>query len=197
MRFKLFGIDFYISFLFMAVITLLLFTDKTGLCLPALIACGSHEAGHLLAMTITKKEVKSISLIPGNVNITKKFCAQKKGDTFVLLAGSGTNFIIFVALLINYYFEENIFILNCALINLMLGVFNLLPVKGLDGGDLVFAAISRKSDLQKAEKVLRITSVLSLLIILFFGILSANEYGFNVTVIIVAIYIIIYAVIKT
>ena len=78
MRFKLFGTDIYISFLFASVITLMLLFDKTGLILPLLFAVFMHEIGHLFMMYIRLAAPKRIKLIPASVQITKPFIRDYK-----------------------------------------------------------------------------------------------------------------------
>ena len=46
MRFKLLGTEFYVSFLFSAVITAMIAFDRTGYILPLLFAIVMHELGH-------------------------------------------------------------------------------------------------------------------------------------------------------
>ena len=73
MRFKLFGTEFYISFLFAAVITAMLAFDRTGFILPLFFAVLVHELGHLTAMWVLDCAPKRIRLIPAAVEITAKF----------------------------------------------------------------------------------------------------------------------------
>ena len=146
MKFKLLGSEIYISFLFVAVISLMLATDKTGLALPTLFAVGFHEIGHLLAMWIIGTPPKSIRLIPASVQITRNISDGYKGDIKVALAGPIVNFILFLTLYINYLIFGNDGILYYSLINLIIGLFNLLPVTGLDGGTVLFSIIAKNSN---------------------------------------------------
>ena len=118
MKFKLLGSEIYISFLFVAVISLMLATDKTGLALPTLFAVSFHEIGHLLAMWIIGTPPKSIRLIPASVQITRNISDGYKGDIKVALAGPMVNFILFLTLYINYLIFGNEGILYYSLINL-------------------------------------------------------------------------------
>lgn len=52
MKFKFLGIEIYVSFLFAAILVIMLATDRTGLLLPSLFAIFVHEAAHLFAMWI-------------------------------------------------------------------------------------------------------------------------------------------------
>ena len=50
MKFRLLGTEFYVSFLFAAVITAMIAFDRTGYILPLLFAIVMHELGHLTIM---------------------------------------------------------------------------------------------------------------------------------------------------
>ena len=52
MSFKVFGIEIYVSFYFLAIITIMLYTDKTGLASVMLFAIFLHELGHIFAMIL-------------------------------------------------------------------------------------------------------------------------------------------------
>ena len=196
MKFKLLGSEIYISFLFVAVISLMLATDKTGLALPTLFAVGFHEIGHLLAMWIIGTPPKSIRLIPASVQITRNISDGYKGDIKVALAGPIVNFILFLTLYINYLIFGNDGILYYSLINLIIGFFNLLPVTGLDGGTVLFSVIAKKSNVGRAMLVLRVISLCLGAICLFLGITLTLRGKINVSVYIISIYLFLSVLIK-
>ena len=70
MKIRFLGTEIYISFLFMALICIMLATDRTGLLMPTLFAVLMHEIGHLFAMWLLDCEPKQIRLIPASVQIT-------------------------------------------------------------------------------------------------------------------------------
>lgn len=192
MRFKFFGTEIYISFLFCAVICFMLATDRTGYCLPTLFAALLHECGHLFLMWVFECQPKSIRLVPASISITGSFPRKKYGEFFVSLAGPLVNIFLFVSLYINYKITKSNVSLNFAAINLVIGLFNLLPVKGLDGGTLLFLTLkSRTNDILKCERIVKIvtfsvgTAVTALAIVL---IVSGR---LNLTALIVGIYILI------
>ena len=196
MKFKLLGSEIYISFLFVAVVSLMLATDKTGLALPTLFAVSFHEIGHLLAMWMIGKPPKSIRLIPASVQITRNISDTYKSDIKVALAGPIVNFILFVTLYINYLIFGNEGILYYSLINLIIGVFNLLPVTGLDGGTVLFSLIAKKRDINKAMLTLRIISLCLGAVCLILAITLTLRGKLNVSVYIISIYLFLSVLIK-
>ena len=196
MKFKLLGSEIYISFLFVAVISLMLATDKTGLALPTLFAVSLHEIGHLLAMWIVGTPPKSIRLIPASVQITRSISSRYKNDIIVALSGPLVNFALFLTLYINYLIFGNEGILYYSFINLIVGLFNLLPVTGLDGGTVLFSVIAKKRDINRAMLTLRIISLCLGAVCLFLAITLTLRGKLNVSVYIISVYLFLSVLIK-
>lgn len=189
MKFEFLGTEIYVSFLFCAVICLMLAVDRTGLVIPTLFAVFIHESGHLFAMWATDCQPKAIRLIPSSVQIVRGFSPKNYGETVITLCGPLANVAVFSALFINYLCFKKQISLEFAILNLVLAIFNMLPLCGLDGGTLLAAALSKNGDIYKAERTVRlITGVFSILIF------SAGVYLWisgtvNLSVFIVAVYL--------
>ena len=197
MRFKLFGTEVYISFLFMGVITLMLCFDKTGFILPTLFAVFIHEFGHLFMMWVVGQAPKKIRLIPASVQIVSSFSGGYKKDVLVALSGPLVNLLFFGVLYYNYVCFGNKTTLIFSALNLIIGIFNLMPVKGLDGGTVIYCALSRFWSPDKALRCLRwLTFGLGTFALVGAVILSLNG-KFNTSLYIMALYLIITALIKT
>ncbi len=196
MKFKFLGTQIYISFLFVAVVSLMLATDKTGLALPTLLAVTMHEAGHLFAMWLLESTPKSIRLIPASVQITRSICTKYKNDILIALAGPAVNFALSLTLYINHLAFKNETVLYYSLINLIVGVFNLLPVTGLDGGTVLFSIIAKKWDINKAMLTLRIVTLVMAASVLFLAVSLTMRGQINVSAYIVAIYLFVSVIIK-
>ncbi len=196
MRFKLLGTEIYVSFLFTAVIALMLATDKSGLALPTLFAIVCHEMGHLFTMWLLESNPKSIRLIPASVQITRPVCKTYKNDIIIALMGPFVNLLLFLVLYVNYGFFKNETILYYSLINLIIALFNLLPVKGLDGGTVLFSIVAKKGDLNRASLTVKIVSIILGALSLIVAITLALRGKINVSAFIVAVYIFVSAIIK-
>ncbi len=197
MRFRFFGTEIYISFLFSAVIAFMIATDRTGLVIPTLFSVLLHEVGHLIFMWIFECEPKSIKLVPASISITRGISAKKYGDLLISLAGPMVNLIMFCSLYVNFLITKSAFSLDCALINLAFFIFNLLPVSGLDGGAILKIILSKKlKDPLKAERIVRIITLAVGLLVSIIGITLIINGELNISVFIVAIYIIISAFIR-
>lgn len=121
-----------IHFTGIAVITLFLLLDRTGLGSLGLAVCAIHELGHLLAFLLLRRIPACLSLEWNGIRLEE----PREGLTsqewlFVLLSGSGINLLFFF--LLTAFGRVGVF----AAMHLVVGLYNLLPLPGLDGGRLL------------------------------------------------------------
>ena len=136
LRFKLFGVFIKIDFWFVALVTFFLLTDQTGVSAFALLSCFIHELGHLVMFFAVGYTPKALVFELTGIRLIKPEQALTPWrDVLVQLAGSATNLLVFFLLsgTLNAVSIWSIF----ATIHLLLGIFNLLPLKSLDGGKLL------------------------------------------------------------
>ncbi len=196
MKFKFLGTEIYVSFLFTATIAFLLATDRTGLFLPTFFAALIHEAGHLLCLWACDCQPKAIRLLPTAVQIVNGFTKSIRHDAAISLCGPCANIVVFFALYVNYIFTNSLWVLNFSLLNLILAVFNLLPVWGLDGGTLLTLALSRFLCLDRAERTVRIITILFSAVCFIVGVYLWVSGRLNISAFIVALYLLLSALLK-
>ncbi len=196
MKFKLFGTKIYISFFFCAVFTIMLACDRTGLVLPMLFAVIMHEIGHLFAMWIFDCAPKQIRLIPASVQIVSEFSKQYKNDIFVAVFGPAVNFVLFLTFYINYLAFKNEAVLYYALLNLLIGGFNSLPVLGLDGGTVLFSVIAGKRGVDTARVILKLITAITALSLIIVAVILTVKGKINISFYIAALYLFAVSIIK-
>lgn len=196
MKFKFLGTKIYVSFFFMAVITVMLATDRTGYMLPTLFAVIIHEAAHLFVMWVQDAAPLSIRLIPSSVQINKKFSFSPKNDILIAAAGPIANLLLCGCLYFNYIAFGNISVLYYAILNLIIGCFNLLPVKGLDGGTIVYTLICKFKGHHRAALIMRIITLIIAAAVIILAVTLTFRSRFNISVYIVGIYLLITALMK-
>ena len=196
MKFKFFGTEIHISFLFCAVLCFMLAVDRTGLIIPTLFAVFIHESGHMLAMWAADCQPKSIRLIPTSVQIIRGFSTKRGGEVAIAFCGPLANLVVFGALLANYFIFKSELSLTFSLLNLVIAVFNLMPVSGLDGGTLLCFAISYFTDVYRAERIVRIVTAVFAFVVFLLGIYLWVSGTVNISVFIVAVYLGVCSLIK-
>lgn len=196
MKFKFLGTEIYISFLFCAVVCFMLAVDRTGLVIPTLFAVFIHETGHLLAMWAADCQPKQIRLIPSSVQIVRGFSPKRCGEAAIAFCGPATNLVIFGALTANYFIFKSEQSLTFSLLNLVIAVFNLLPVSGLDGGTLLTLAIAHFTDIYRAERIVRIITAVFAFVVFLLGVYLWVSGTVNISVFIVAVYLAVCSLVK-
>lgn len=197
MKIKLFGTEIYLSFLFFALLTVMLATDKTGFLLPTFFAVLMHEIGHLFIMWVLDCTPKSIRVIPASVQIVNSFSRGYKNDILIAFSGPLVNILLFSVLYYNYLCFKNEFTLHFALLNLLIGIFNLLPVKGLDGGTILFSLLCKFIDIDRAAWIVKIITVIFATAIIILAVLLSVNGKMNLSLYIMGIYLLITCLIKT
>ena len=195
MKFKILGTKIYVSFLFLAPLCLMLFLDKSGFFLPSVLAIVLHETAHLTAMRMLHCNPKEISLIPASVRIVRAVTYRVRNEVIISLAGPLSNLLFFSLFFVAYKVTKNMNFLTFSLINLLFSVFNLLPIKQLDGGLVLYKLLAYFKGEKKAQIILNFISVITGITLLVLGIwLFFNNK--NLSVIIMSIYILLSILIK-
>lgn len=151
---RAFGVRICFDFSFFAVIGVFLAFDGGGYGGLCFAACVCHELGHLAAMAVRGEKPREMIFSGGGI------CIKQSGEPSfgVLVAGCGVNFLLFVV-----YFavlgRGNIFYTIFGGANLLVGIFNLLPVKGLDGHGLLEKAFIRLFSFKAAQRALRAAEI--------------------------------------
>ena len=149
-----------------------------------------HELGHMVAGLLLKLKPKSLSLMPFGISITfetygyKKLIEMKK--IILAVAGPLTNFLIaiLVAILhIDINLKEIIIYSN-----ILIGIFNLIPLYPLDGGRVLKGIIRSKfSEIKSDELINKISNVIIVLLTAISSI--AILYFKNLAILFVLVYL--------
>jgi len=124
------------NFSFFAVIAFLIFADTSGMAVLSLTACILHEGGHLLAMALCGIYPDKITFYGGGIAIDKLGMEQISDcrRLFILAAGCMVNFLISS---IYFFTPENEMIQVFSAVNLLIGIFNALPIGYFDGARIL------------------------------------------------------------
>ena len=183
MKGKIANIHFKVSFPLVAGITLILVCDTTGVALCGLLACVCHELGHIIAMKSFGTQITEINISVFDVGIVD--ISQKSrgiiAEMTITLSGVFVNFVLFFLSVIVYNRCKFYIFGYFATANLTLGLFNLLPVETLDGGNALRLILQRNFS---EKTVYFVTLIISLACIVPLGYLSykalmTSRYNFT------------------
>lgn len=168
--FKLFKIKIYIWFSFFAIISLLLVLSRNDLIILGVFAGIIHEMGHITAFLIKGYPPREIHLEYSGIRlIPERRVFSLKEESLFLISGSAMNIICFII----FYKLFKLW----AYIHLVLGIFNLLPVKSLDGGQLTEIIMQKLLGVKKGIIVSNIIFVVFGIFIVISGIFLFFKTG--------------------
>ncbi len=196
MKFKIFGTQINVTFLFAAFICFTVFIDKSGYILYMISAVVLHEAAHLFTMKIVGCNPKEVWLIPTSVRIVRGITVKESHEIAISLSGPLINILFFFIFYIVFLLSGSEEALNFSVINLLIGVFNLLPVNGLDGGIILKKLLEKITSPDKARLTVKLLTVIFSLLIIFFGIKTFTDSSYNFTPIVLGIYLLLSVIIK-
>ncbi len=196
MIFKIFGIRVRISYLFAVIVTIMLFLDQSRLFLPTTLAVFLHECAHLAVMKFYGCAPTEIALVPAGIQIVKRFSARINEENTILIAGPLCNFLLFgvFCALAGCYRTDRLY--TYAAVQLVVGCFNLLPAQGLDGGGLLYNFFLKNNTPSFAKRKSAAVSVAFCVLLVIAGIILSDGKNINISIFILAIYILIFTLVK-
>lgn len=191
MIFRIFGTRIEITVLFTAVVAFMLILDRTGMMTGVLAATLLHEIGHLFVMYRLKCSPKSVTLKLGSINIEKSNVPlSSMKEVKIAFAGPFVNLLCAVAAYILYLFTGHLEWAVFSSVQIVVAVFNLIPVLGLDGGTILFTILSSKLTIDKALRIMQSVSVIITMLIIAAGLYIFIYMGANPSLLFVATYLI-------
>ena len=135
-----------------------------------------HELGHLLAGILMGLKAKGIDIMPFGVSInfedySNKYIAKK---IIIAMAGPLVNIIIVILGVYNNWEEEIIYS------NILIGLFNLIPLYPLDGGRILKYIMQLATNSKEAEMMTyKLSNILIIILTLIssIGILFIQNIG--------------------
>ncbi len=190
MSFKIWGIKIKISFLFFAMLTMVFAMDEKRVAIVTLLSVALHETGHIVALLCFKAYPEEITFGIFGIRILQNKCKLSYSDeAVVVLCGPAVNIVLFVIFgVLNYTFENQILLIISA-VNLVVGIFNLLPVLPLDGGRALLVVLNSFFSEKAVQRIMVIVGVLFATTIILLGCFLAFKTGANFSLLATGLYL--------
>ncbi len=190
MNFRIGRVRIKISFLFFAMLTMLFVVDKKGIALITVVCVALHELGHIASLCLFGSQPDGIVFGIFGIRIQQnRYILSEFRQTVVVLCGPLVNLALFaVFLLANIIFQKQILLLISA-VNLVMGVFNLLPIMPLDGGRILLSVLSFFFAEKTVRRIMRVICIVLLFALISAGVFLAVKTGLNISLIATSVYI--------
>ena len=185
MRFKIFNTVVTVSYAFLLIVCVLLLLDRTGYAGLSVLTVFLHEMGHYAAMRMVKAPILQVDFCVCTVRVTTAPVLSVRQTAVIAFFGPFVNLLLSL-----FVFVDHPLALYFGAANLGFGLMNLIPAKGLDGGDLIFCILSKLFP-KKAAVIFSVTSIFSVSLIIFLGGVFLAFSKYNPTLLLVGIYLLI------
>ena len=188
MRLEFGETTFGINVSFAIAVTLTLIIDESGVGAIALLCCILHEAGHIICLMILGEKPKKIDFSFYGIKLERNPMQSQStvGEIMIFVSGPAVNFVFsaFLFLLSNAFESLRI----AAVISLCIGVFNLIPCKPFDGGNIIHTILCRFARHQTADNICFAISMLTVIPMIVAGVFLIKNNG-NITLLSLAVYV--------
>ena len=165
---------------FLLLAAWLLYHDRQGIVFPALLACCLHEAGHVLAIRLVSGNIKQFNITVVGAELVLLHPLSYGRELLSAAAGPGMDLLL--AALIRGHWP-----LFTGL-NLALAVFNLLPLRRLDGGRMLRCCLSMALGPEGADRAAQLLDRGLAGLLLLLGLWAALRGG-NPTLLLTALWL--------
>jgi len=183
MKLRLGELDIFVGYEAVAAMTAVLLLDRENRIICCFAAALLHELGHILMMKRYHMRVRGLKLRLFDVLIEADEPPTVKADVAVTSGGVLMNLLCAVAL--------TPFSMKLGAPHIVLGVFNLLPILSLDGGHLSELFLMRRFSERVCQRILRITTFISILPLMTAGILFLFRSRYNYSLLAISLYLLI------
>jgi len=191
MKAKFFGVDVYFSFPAVAFLTLAVLCDKRGTVLICLLSSFLHELGHIAVMKITGAKLKAVNFNLGDVAINADLSMLSyKAEFLVNIGGVAVNFMLSILAFLLYAMFKADFFRDLFISNILIGAFNFLPVRYLDGGQIILILLQKRFSVKLSETILNVLTVCFMLPVGICGLLFLFNSSYNYSLLFAVLYLI-------
>lgn len=193
LRFRIGDCQVCISASFFVLITFVLIISDGEIVIISLLSAFLHELGHITAMRMLGDKIRLLSFSATGIRLDKdrEKTVSYGSEIVISLAGVAVNFFLCLSFVLIYIMTQDILFRNISLINLLVGIFNLMPVEALDGARALYYCLLKKISEEKANRIIIIVSIITVIVMMICAVAITLYSRTNLSLIIVIIYLLI------
>lgn len=198
MRFNYKSVTVKVSFLFLSVMFLALVNQSSLLPVIFLVSALLHEAGHLVCIFLTRTKVCAVYLNVFGMKIVRGINPRLnyRDECKIALMGPCVNLLVFLLFLTVFFCLKSVILLQIALINAFMALFNLLPIFCLDGGSALYSFLAMRKSSYTAHNTVRKVSFVFAVPVIIFGVFQLFNTKYNFTFLLAGLYLIVLLIFK-
>lgn len=163
-----------INFWFFVILSIMLLYDKNNIIACSLFSAFFHELGHLIFIILTKQRIKSFTFNSCvlNINLQNNLINNHQK----LLISCGGCLFNFILIIIGFWFSLK----KLIIVNFSLFLFNILPIYGLDGYDIIICTNITDKKINIISNVLNFLLLIIGIVLVFYN---------NISILFISVYL--------
>ena len=157
MKFRPGRIELTISPLCFIITAALFVIDKSGIMSVSVICSLVHELSHIAMMNLMRCPPRRIEIKPYGMLIEGGPCGDLSACV-TAAAGPTANLAFAAVCFALFEYNGEYFFVLTAVVNLMIALINILPVRGLDGGEILEVILKRAAGDEKGKRIFSVIS---------------------------------------
>lgn len=194
---RLFKSKIYISAFALALFAVTAISDDAVFFYIAVLGACCHEAAHVFAIKLCGVSVEKISVYPFGADICADISVIScRDEAFIAVCGPLASLAVCAASFAVWRYCGGIYLFSACVSNFLFFFINSFPVRGLDGGRIVFALLLSKFDVAVAYKVFAYISTVGFGALCAFAFFALYISGYNVSLVFICAYLFVSQYIK-
>ncbi len=194
---RLFKSKIYISAFALVLFAVTAISDDAVFFFIAVLGAIFHEAAHVGAMKLCGVSVAKISVYPFGADICADISEIScREEAFIAACGPLVSLAVSAICYVLWRCYGGIYVFSSCVSNFLFFLVNFFPVRGLDGGRIVFALLLSKFDVAVAYKIFAYISTVGFGALCVFALFALYISGYNVSLVFICGYLFVSQYIK-